>query len=650
MQPLEDGDPERIGRFRLESRLGSGGTFLGLSEGGRTVVVKLLDAGAAAAPGLRERLSAMRGVGGFALPQLIDVDLDASPPWLATAYVPGPSLSAVVDERGPLPETEVAALGAALAEALDAMHQYGLAHGDLKPGNVIMASDGPRLVDVGVAVADASPAADVFALGRVLTFAATATDPVAAEAPWPDGIDGELREVLAACLARDPRERPGAVEVLERLANHRATGAESLSVTSLTSTESRPTPRSGRRLLGRGGPGTGGLRLRRRTILMGGAAILAATAVPAALAYWPSPRGQRLTGMAVTSVAFSPTGDIVAGGGGNENRPEGDGRLWNPDTGRELGVMDGRGISGVAFSADGGVLATSGPRGARIRDPDTGETIAMFDVSARENVNEEVWAVALSADAKRLAVGGRTLDEIETVCVVWNVSGTERIASLTTTDIHCVRSVALSPDGRCAALAGVARGSGTANKANYAMENGAGCWLWGLESGNAWGLRKGELRVVYSGGYANAVAFGPDGDTLAVASRDSGCRLWTPESERAAVTYTTDPVSGIAFSPDGAVLATAGTGVAFGMDRFGRFEVEGGPAEAADGPGKQVSGAGIRLWNTTSGDHLDTVTEDYATSVAFGPDGRTILGSGGDGGTDTATGCWLWPIGLVGAQ
>ncbi|CAL9351908.1 Serine_threonine-protein kinase PknD [Nocardiopsis dassonvillei] len=255
------GDISRVGPYRLHRRLGAGGmgrVFLGTSPGGRTVAVKVVHPDLADDPAFRRRfateIAAARKVGGFYTAQVVDADPDGDPPWLATAYIPGPSLHEAVRDHGPLPPDAVAALGAGLAEGLKAVHSQGLVHRDLKPGNVILASDGPRLIDFGIARAldatshtrthtvlgtaafmapeqvkgeETGPACDVFALGCVLAFAATGRSPfgegsahavthriVYAE-PDLSGLPAPLADLVAACLAKDPAARPAPDRVLE---------------------------------------------------------------------------------------------------------------------------------------------------------------------------------------------------------------------------------------------------------------------------------------------------------------------------------------------------------------------------------------------------------------------------------------------------
>ncbi|MCF3106714.1 protein kinase [Streptomyces roseoverticillatus] len=272
MDALRPDDPQRVGPYRLDGRLGEGGmgsVFLGTSPGGRKVAVKLIKREFAAAPQFRERFArevdAARRVGGFHTAQVVDADPGAESPWLVTAFIPGLTLHDVVATDGPLDAPAVLRLGAGLAEGLAAIHKCGLVHRDLKPGNVILADDGPRIIDFGIARAvDASSltatgtvigtysymspeqiradragaASDVFSLGSVLAFAATGRGPFDAPtlievvqrildgAPALDGVDdGALRGLITACLAKEPEGRPAVGELPARFAAHAGGGA-----------------------------------------------------------------------------------------------------------------------------------------------------------------------------------------------------------------------------------------------------------------------------------------------------------------------------------------------------------------------------------------------------------------------------------------
>ncbi|WP_043682857.1 serine/threonine-protein kinase [Streptomyces xylophagus] len=265
MQPLGSDEPTVVGPYRLLGRLGSGGmgrVYLGRSAGGRTVAVKIVHPHFALDEEFRARfrreVDAARRVGGAWTAPVLDADPEASVPWVATAYAAGPSLSAAVADRGPLPTATVRALGAGLAEALTAVHELGLVHRDVKPSNVLLTLDGPLLIDFGIARATdgtasltstgvsvgspgymapeqilgkgATGASDVFSLGAVLVYAATGESPfrgdssaallykVVHEEPELGEMDGELWELALACLAKDPAARPTPGEVARRLA------------------------------------------------------------------------------------------------------------------------------------------------------------------------------------------------------------------------------------------------------------------------------------------------------------------------------------------------------------------------------------------------------------------------------------------------
>ncbi len=251
-----------IGRYVIEHKLGEGGmgtVYLARSRGGRAVAVKVARPELASDPSFRARfraeVAAARRVGGFHTAQVVDADPDAEAPWLATAYVPGPTLAGLVTAEGPMDEPRLRALGAALAEALEAIHACGLVHRDLKPGNIVMASDGPRVLDFGIARAlestrltatgsafgtpgylapeqalgeEVTGAADVFALGAVLVAAAGGRPfgdgtPMGLmyrsvhEAPDLGSVPEALRGLVARCLAKDPAGRPTPDEILDAL-------------------------------------------------------------------------------------------------------------------------------------------------------------------------------------------------------------------------------------------------------------------------------------------------------------------------------------------------------------------------------------------------------------------------------------------------
>jgi serine/threonine protein kinase len=258
---LEPGAPTEVGRYRLYARLGAGGmgqVFLSFLPGGRPVALKVVRAEFSADPEFRRRFAqearAAQQVNGIHIAQLLDADPAAPTPWLATAYIPGPSLLEAVRLHGPLPVESVRTLIAGIAQALEAIHAAGLIHRDLKPANVILAADGPRVIDFGIARAadattasltgkrvgspqymapeqirglPATPALDVFALGALAFFAATGRPAfgegedlavifrIVQESPDLTGCPPELLDLVSACLAKDPAARPSTRSILQ---------------------------------------------------------------------------------------------------------------------------------------------------------------------------------------------------------------------------------------------------------------------------------------------------------------------------------------------------------------------------------------------------------------------------------------------------
>ncbi|MCT6775094.1 serine/threonine protein kinase [Streptomyces sp. CS7] len=270
IRPLVAGDPVRIGPYPLLGRLGAGGmgrVYLARSVGGRTVAVKVVHeehiANGEFRARFRREIEAARRVGGRYTAPVLDADADAERPWVATGYVPGPSLEQAVREHGPLPAASVNALADGLLRALRGIHAAGIVHRDLKPSNVLLTVDGPRVIDFGIARAlqvsveslltstgmvigspgfmapeqilgeETGAGADVFSLGCVLMYAATGRLPFGAGAsnqhavmfrivqspPDLDAVeDAFLRELIERCLTKSASERPGVDELLEGLA------------------------------------------------------------------------------------------------------------------------------------------------------------------------------------------------------------------------------------------------------------------------------------------------------------------------------------------------------------------------------------------------------------------------------------------------
>ncbi|OPC77332.1 hypothetical protein B4N89_43210 [Embleya scabrispora] len=254
MEQLDASDPRRIGPYVLLLPLGSGGmgkVYLGRSAAGRAVAVKVIRADFAADEHFRNRfraeVAAARRVSGAFTAPVVDADPDGDPPWMATAFVSGLSLHDAVRRHGPLPEASLRMLLAGVSEALVGIHAAGVIHRDLKPGNVLLALDGPHVIDFGIAHAldgtsftregtivgspgymspeqslgrSVSTASDVFALGSTMVYAASGQRPFGDGAPAAvlrrvvgdpadvGALPASIRDVVAACLDKDPVRRP----------------------------------------------------------------------------------------------------------------------------------------------------------------------------------------------------------------------------------------------------------------------------------------------------------------------------------------------------------------------------------------------------------------------------------------------------------
>ncbi|MEU6729095.1 serine/threonine-protein kinase [Nonomuraea wenchangensis] len=287
--PLTMDERESIGPYRIVGRMGAGGmgvVYAGVAADGARVAVKVIHPGLAADPQFLARfvreVELLSRVRGRCVVSVLDADTGAMPPWLATEFVPGPTLSTYVQQNAPLPPDRLLSFGVDIAEALTDIHRAGIVHRDLKPGNVILADSGAKVLDFGIARAldesgltgtgaligtpgwispeqyrgdQADAAADIFAWGALMTYAATGRPPFGTGAPDvlayrvmgvdPDlsGVPEEVRRLVRSALAKDRRARPAAEQVLAQLTAIRSgTGPTPVTLPLTTRTKVLPPP------------------------------------------------------------------------------------------------------------------------------------------------------------------------------------------------------------------------------------------------------------------------------------------------------------------------------------------------------------------------------------------------------------------------
>ncbi|MEU9156558.1 serine/threonine-protein kinase [Streptomyces sp. NPDC048417] len=375
--------PEYAGHYRLESCLGSGGmgvVHLARSTSGLKLAVKVVHAEFSKDREFRGRfrqeVAAARKVSGAFTAPVVDADPEAERPWMATLFIPGPTLSEHVKRNGPMPPAQLRRLMAGLAEALGDIHRVGVVHRDLKPSNVLLAEDGPKVIDFGISrpkdselrtetgkligtppfmapeqfrrPREVGPAADIFALGSVLVHAATGRGPFDSDSPYvvayqvvhdePDLTDvpEELAPLVLRCLAKEPEDRPTPDEMMRELRSLAASydtqafiPAQRTSVTGDSSDTAAPEPPMEKEPERRHRP-----RLSRRVALATGAVVLALGGV-AALVQWVARSGpeQRESNPKTTAATFAAWQTApVAKGAATPQCATGEGKLFCTET------------------------------------------------------------------------------------------------------------------------------------------------------------------------------------------------------------------------------------------------------------------------------------------------------------------------------
>ncbi len=493
-EPLEPGDPAQVGAYRLVGRLGTGGmgqVFLGLSRGGRRVAVKVLRPELGTDSDFRARfareVAAARTVNGFYTAPVVDADPAARPRCLVRAFARGPGGGGGGAAPGPLGEQEVRDLAAALAEGLAAIHAGGLVHRDLKPANIILADDGPRIIDFGVARAVGTttmtaqgtiigtftymspeqvmglavgPASDVFALGSVLVFAATGHGPFDADSlpavthriisqpPDLTSLPGELHDLLLGCLSKDRAKRLSLEDVLTRLAEAETDASPEVPVpgrpvTAFVAPAPVPAPLYAPQRIA--APAV-------QTLMPGPGRQTFDRAVP--LPYPSNPPLPSVLigtgGWNMTEVAFSPDGRLLAGSSsqGSYWRVF----LWDTSTQQLAGTpVDGRGGTPprLVFSPDGRLLILQEAMTTRLLSLATWQLVTL----SAGAVSERSWRkVRFSPDGHLLA----TVNEVSRIpgfasaqIRLWDGATLRPAASPITVDSYAAdATLAFSPDNR----------------------------------------------------------------------------------------------------------------------------------------------------------------------------------------------------------
>ena len=635
-----------------------GRVYLGESPSGRMVAVKLVHPEHVTSAEFRARFArevqAAKQVSGFYTAPVVDADPDAEPPWMVTAYIPGPTLQEQVETHGPMPVEQVRKLGAQVAEGLAAIHACGLVHRDLKPGNVILADDGPRIIDFGIAVQGqapkltasgivlgtfaymspeqarglpAGPATDVFALGAMLAFAATGLPPFGGNPPdLSDVPDEQFRQLVVACLAMAPADRPALADIIGVLSG--ASGMRTMSARSHSDTDAT-------------GPGDWWSAWPQTQSSDAG------RSAPAQA--WPQPQSQ-LQSQPGPLPPTLPAPEPQGGSSGLSRR-----RLLVG-----LGtIVVGAGVASALVLTDRNAPRAKASGGGGSQDGHRSAkpfTISAGPAAVLDASSGGVYCVAFSPDGSSLASAN-----VDGTVKLWAAATRTRTATLTHTDTDTdnpaktvggtkswsIYSVAYSPDSSIVASG---NGDGTIT-----------LWDVATQQGNA---TLPDINTENWNSFANSVAFSPNGSMLAASYDTPAITLWNVGARSQITTLAADTrwwVYAVAFSPDGSTLASgngdndpsAGSNdgvvqlwnVASRTMTANLTSTNSGPGSLAFSPDgatlANVSGAGtITLWRVATRASAAALTSaNYAAKcVAFSPDGST-LASGNNDGTIT-----LWDV------
>jgi len=662
---LQVGDPSHIGPFRLIGLLGEGGmgrVYLGISPGGRRVAIKVVHPRHASDPDFRRRFArevdAARRVGGFHTAGVVDADPGADPPWMATAYIPGPSLAHAIVTDGPLSEGKVRELGAALAEGLAAIHACDLVHRDLKPSNIIVADDGPRIIDFGITkVLDGTslthtdaiigtfdymapetlrrqkltPKCDIFALGGALTYAATGHVPFGAEdlpaiiarilTEEPDltPLTGDLRDIISACLDKNPDARPGTADILARLnppdagsnpGPHGGTPPDGTTHTAdVPQWHTDPPPA---RPDGTSIPDRTGRRRQRTLIGAGTAVVVAAGAISAVLLNSPSPhKGSAANSHSVTSSTATGSARPSASAGTTQTPGT---RTVPLET---FKIPTDQGAEYMTFGPDDS-LAVAGGNG----------TSYVWDAATRKVIETLAGPEAGKFGDTQIAFGPDhtvAVGDTGSSAHLWNTTTNKITETLTDPDDSSAKmgAVAFTPGGTLVVSDSDGRTyfwDTSTNKPTATFTDPDTDGICNIEfgpdntliagdyNGNIyiWNISTGKFIVTLKNpvipnspndNSLDSIALGPD-NTLAAADSNGHVYIWNTVTHKMTATYT-DPGN----PNDGDLVSDA----AFGPDDT---------LAATDNSGNTY------LWSTKTGKLIATLKDpkaDGSPSVAFGP-------------------------------